>query len=249
MANRVGNVDRNSTVANTIRTAKAKLAVVGEPSSFGLQTSYEADTWGEVWNAVWNAAQATTPAGEAPDGTIVPRLTNREAVAVVQAWRAVAPMASQDWKLWYQFMAVAYGWTPTNDTLNVSTQQAGELFPLAMSHELWVSLYNVARDLEATPRAAAVKPASVELDPDAYFDLLVQGDLRTALIADGAKARVASPTPATTTPAPKQKTPAKKSSPSLFPLLLIGGAILAFRKQRRKPTRRRTLVGARRRRK
>lgn len=238
-------------VADTIRKAKAVAVAVG---TYSLpQVAYSGDTWSSVLTAVWEASRQVHPMGELPDGTIVPRLTNRDAAALVQAWRSVAPMGTRGWPLWYQFAAVTFGWNATADTLNVTTQQAGELFPLAMTADLWSALMGIANDLDNTPRAAAVKPASVELDPDMFFDMTFQGEVRQALIDDGAAARVkgaGTQPPATATTTKVQRPAAKSSTSPLVPLLLIGGALYVFgRKGRRKPTRRRALAGIRRRRK
>jgi hypothetical protein len=153
---------------------------------FKLAPTATASSWDNLFWSQWNAAKRARGTGNAPDGTLAPRMTNREAVATIVAWRALDAMSTpggQAWPLWYQFAAAAYGWDPVkSDRLNKSPAQADKLYPIALTSELWLALQRIAASLEARD----VADPRVTLESSAWDDELVQGEVRHALVQDGA---------------------------------------------------------------
>lgn len=159
---------------------------LGEPERFKLSPVYTASSWPTVIDAVFTAADKGRGSAVDVDGsTVVPRLTNREAVALIQAWRAEANMTARNWPLWDQFAAIAYGWDPSTDTLVFTDAQADALYPDDIAVELWKALQEVAADLA---RERSDVPPRIELDADTFDDATMRGDVLRALDSDGSKA-------------------------------------------------------------
>lgn len=198
---------------------------------FRLGPLATASSWFTLWEALADASRRAR-AGQ---------LTNREAVAVVHAFRTAA-----SFPLWHQFAAVAYGWDPTHNRFDTSAAQADRFYPRELTADLWSATKAVALELDTT----RTKEPRLELDADDFSDVLVHGSVRDALIQDGAKVLSG------TVPAPKKKSvievgltrqPRPSSSSSsrlLLAGLAIGGLWLAF--GRKKPQPRRARVARRR---
>jgi hypothetical protein len=199
---------------------------------FRLAPASTASNWLTLWSSLHEAAKR---ARGAPGDVGPPRLSNREAVAVVAAFRGLARQTVEGWPLWYQFAALGYGWDATTDRFLVTRAQADGLYSIGATAELWDATKRIAANLEEEkPLAAGVR---VELDPHAFSDLDVIGDTRQALIDDGAKATA---TVGASSPAPekKLKRSPKREDHTTFVMVAIalGGLYLATR---RKPRRRR----------
>jgi hypothetical protein len=142
-----------------------------------------ASSWGTIWTTTFQAALRKRGRGTAPDGsTMVPRLTNGEVITLVMAWMEAATPTR--FPLWYQFAALAYGWTPDNDRIDTSAKRRDALYPTDIGHELWMTTNNLSDTLQAET------PANPRLDMDGRFDDVVfQGQVRAALMSDGAQAK------------------------------------------------------------
>lgn len=148
-----------------------------------------ASKWSTAWTAVFQAALKSNGKGHAPDGTMVPRLTNAEAVTLVMGWMEAATL--RRFPLWYQFGAVAYGWDPSTDKLDTSTARAAKLYPLEATHELWLATSDLSDVLDVDA------PTAPRLALDGTFgDAVFQGQVRAALREDGAEAAFKIPLPA-----------------------------------------------------
>ena len=146
-----------------------------------------ASRWGSVWQSAWETARRVRGAGNAPDGTTVPRLTNAEALTVALAWRDAA---GARFPLWDQFAAVAYGWNPpARDVIDSSAKRHDGLYPLDTGNELWLSTSSLADDLDAE----GVPDPRLDL-ADRFNDGVSQAKVAASLRADGARAKFSIPT-------------------------------------------------------
>jgi len=188
--------------------------------------------WGTVWQSTFSAALKRRGKGTAPDGeTMVPRLTNREAVALVRAWVDAAGVTR--FPLWAQFAGQAYGWNPTRDNrLDASEARRDRLMSVAITHELWVALYKVAGDFDDEDPPTI--PQRLVFDAGAFDDPVYQATVRAGLASDGAVIPQPQPSPVA---AKRTRRPAPASSTSILaPVLVLGALWLVFGK--RKPSRR-----------
>lgn len=146
-----------------------------------------ASSWATAYDAAWNAVKNARGFEYADDGTIVPMITNGDAVTLVRAWSDAATRSR--FPLWYQFAAVAYGWSPQRDQLDATNKQRDRLFPVELSKELWIAMMRLAGDLD--DEAAA----SPKLITDwQWSDPVWLASLRTELQQDGARATFKIPT-------------------------------------------------------
>lgn len=197
---------------------------------FKLPKLVTATTWSNAYGALVDSARKAR-------GGDPPRITNREALALIEATHALAPMVKAGWPLWYQFAAVAYGWDPKADRLDISRAQSDAPYDASALADLWLQMRDVYSALDGE---RADVPVRVDLSDDAWEDVISQGDIRTALAQDGAKARIVNVPhvdPATPAPAPARK-PDQGNVVGLM-LIVLGGLWLLGRmsgnsKQRRR---------------
>lgn len=158
---------------------------------FKLPATITADTWEDVWGQVWLRAQKARGTAQDDEGTLVPIMTNREALALVVGIRKLK--TEQPFGFWYLFAAVAYGWDPVDhDYLDKSAAQADREYPPETGVALMIHLLRNVADFQM--RADAGDPM-VQLDKDAFDDPIVQGSIVEALKQDGAVALKALPIP------------------------------------------------------
>jgi hypothetical protein len=204
-----------------------------------------------VWAALLDRRASRVPAPESLAPAVdAPRPTNAEVVTIVMAWLAAAP---RDFPLWYQFAAVAYGWDPTTDTLDVSSKQRDALYDADASTLLWGELFRLSSKLDAD----RVADPRISLD-GSFSDPVFQGEVRAALLQDGASAQFKIPIPSCRDPKtgrPKgrpQKNPktgqwecrpvlvddpitaAKTSVLTLIAILAIGWVVFTSKPRRRR---------------
>jgi hypothetical protein len=138
---------------------------------------------------MWTASKNKRGIETADNGTLSPILTNGDAVTVVRAWSDVSAAGRARFPLWYQFAAVAYGWSPKRDRLTVSAKQRDALYPTELANELWLATFRLSGDLDDEQ---ADRP---KLITDWTFDDPVWlATLRTQLQEDGAQAAFKIPT-------------------------------------------------------
>lgn len=154
-------------------------------TDFRLARRVTASTWGNAFWAQWNQARVARGTAKASDATITPRVTNREAVAIINAWRGENSLTSQPFSLWYQFAAIAYGWMVDKDTLAATSPQATRLYPVDATKELWLAVQRIANRLEIERPDVAV---ALDVDPDAFMSPTFRGEVGNALRGDGANA-------------------------------------------------------------
>jgi hypothetical protein len=179
------------------------------PQRFALPPVITASTWRGVWSALWSRLQQSRGVREDSDGTVAPSLTNREAAAVVRAVRqlarkagALVDVADQGFPSWYQYAAIAYGWSPDNDQLDVSKSQADRMYDADAAVMLQQEVQTFTGDLDD----ARVKDPRIDLED--VFDWSEWKRLvAEALAQDGARALFKIPIPACKDP--KTGKPAK----------------------------------------
>lgn len=132
-----------------------------------------------AWPTIWAATQRAAERRRGTDGD-APRLSNGDAASLVSAWtRVVSP---QEFRLWYQFAAAAYGWNGRRrDVINATAKQRDAIMPSALSRELWQATEALACDLDETDA-----PARLEIDDGVFDDPVFQGSVKAALRGDGA---------------------------------------------------------------
>lgn len=163
-----------------------------------------ASQWSTAWQTLFTRAKDVNGSTHAADGTLVPKLTNADAVSLSMAWLAAAD--KQRWPLWYQYAALAYGWSPDRDRLLTSDKQAARPYPVEFANDLWLSTFKLALDLDGD------KVPGPRLDMDGRFDDPVfQGEVRAALTEDGAKAPLLRREPMPTITKKKKPKPAKRT--------------------------------------
>lgn len=142
-----------------------------------------ASAWRTAYSATWDAARKARGVEYADDGTIVPALTNGDAIALIRAWSDAA--TPQRFPLWYQFAAVAYGWSPDRDRLLTSNKQRDELYPTEIGKELWLAMFRLSGDLD-DELAASPKLITDWAFDDAVYVAGLAGELKR----DGAQASI-----------------------------------------------------------
>ena len=140
-------------------------------------------------SSLW--AQLARGVAQDDDGSIAPRLTNREALSIVSALRDWGKGTRDGFPLWYQFAAVAYGWAPESDTLAITSAQADANYPIVDAMELNREIGRIAGDLDA----ARHPNPRMQLE-DVFDRRETAQDVSVALRQDGASAQFKVPIPA-----------------------------------------------------
>lgn len=156
--------------------------MIGVAERFRLQPIVTASLWGTVWESIWSGLQRDRGMQIDREGTTAPKLTNREAIAIVAALRKESQRTTAGFPLWYQFAAIAYGWDPDNDRLDISDTQRDRVYPADMAVELFLAVQKLTFELE---KESPTDPR-LELDSGAFADNVFQGEVIAALHADGA---------------------------------------------------------------
>lgn len=186
------------------------------PERFTLPRTITGSTWLNVMSSLWERSVRGMVTDD--EGVPAPRWTNREALAVVMALRKLARAA---FPLWYQFAAVAYGWSPENDELTARGGQADIAYPPEISVLLNHEIARIAKELEAANTQA--KP-QLDLD-DVFDDKSVIAAVRGALRQDGAEAAFKIPLPACKDPVTGKPTRPVKD-PQTGKWTCPGGAVM-----------------------
>lgn len=159
------------------------------PQRFSLPPVITASKWATVWSNLWQNA----PRGLASDGAggFAPAWTNREALSVISGLRELAKGSAAGFPLWYQFAAIAYGWSPESDTLTATSSQADDDYPIDAAVSLGDELKRIAGDLDKSshpnPRMALA---------DVFDNRELLQEVSVALRQDGADAAFKVPLPA-----------------------------------------------------
>lgn len=157
------------------------------PERFTLPPTVTGSRWR---NVIASLARSVRGMGQASDGTPAPVVTNREAVAVIAALRKAAANVSP-WALWYQFAALAYGWSPTSPTLDTSDEHADDDYDLDAAAMLVQQAGLLADQLDA-----ANTPEPALYLEDTWQSAGWLADVAQALDDDGANVQFKIPLPA-----------------------------------------------------
>ena len=156
------------------------------PERFTLPRTITGSTWPNVMAALWERSSRGLVSDD--EGTQAPSWTNREALAVVMSLRK---LAGRDFPLWYQFAAVAYGWSPDTDQLTARGGQADRMYPPEISVMLSGEIARITNALEGEQRG----DPRLDLE-DLFDDKDVIAAVTGALKQDGADAAFKIPLPA-----------------------------------------------------
>lgn len=142
-----------------------------------------ASKWETAWQACWKQADARRGSSKSASGNTVPRVTNGDMAAVVQAF---ARLSRADFPLWYQFGAAAYGWNPKRPDRFVTTdKQRDARVDVELAKELWLATLAVAKAMDARPLSLGAR-----LDmQDAFSDPVFQSEIKAEMVQDGATAQ------------------------------------------------------------
>jgi hypothetical protein len=124
------------------------------------------------WLGAWSALRAR-----------VLSLSCADAGRIVVAWTFA--VGERAWPLWYQFAAVAYGWSPARDELDTSAAQAARPYPLA--EDLWSSMQALAAELDAGGELGYPVFLQFDTTPGEWGDPTWLELVRGALVEDGAR--------------------------------------------------------------
>lgn len=138
-----------------------------------------ASSFGTLWGACFKSALDAHGRATARDGTLVPPLTNDEAMRLIMAWRRAG---AGYFPLWGQFAATAYGWSADNGQMDLTPTQRDAMYPVQIGKELWLALQSVAATLDDNASGPSQR---LEFDRG-FDDVSVQGDVAAELKADGA---------------------------------------------------------------
>jgi len=144
-----------------------------------------ASTWNTAWGSCFSAVLAAHGKAHTKDGTLVPPLTNGEAVQLVFAWRTVG--MNRGLALWGQYAATAYGWSHDNEILDLTERQRDARYPIQIAGELWLALQKVALTADNEKYDGGTTGggrARLEFD-HTFDDSTVQGAVAAELKADG----------------------------------------------------------------
>lgn len=128
-----------------------------------------------AWGALWDSLRKAHGMSRDRNGTNVPNLSNQEAVALANAIRDNVTGDGRRFDLWYQFVALAYGWDPSTNRLDTSAAQAARPYAADLAVELNAALLGqVGSDVVLWP------------DPGAFAAKATQRAVVAALKQDGA---------------------------------------------------------------
>lgn len=170
-------------------------------------TAIEATSWLDAWTKL-RALDVATCA---------------DASRIVAAWTfAVGETA---WPDWYQYGALAYGWSPDDDRLVVTSSRAARPYPLL--EELWSSMRASAVTADAT-QPDATSWVQFDSSPGDWADPTWIGLLRLALAQDGAR-----PVVVAEELVPTVRKPDRTKTGHYFLIVLVLGAMLLTPRRRR----------------
>lgn len=159
------------------------------PERFVLPPLITGSTWQNTVAALLRG-QGDSRGLEVDGGDTAPAMTNREALAIVSAMRAPAQRVT-GFPLWYQFAALAYGWSPDVGELDGRSEQADTDYPVYAGAMLSNELSRIAGELDAI----GAPDARIDL-PDVWAQPALMAEIGAALQDDGAQVSFKIPLPA-----------------------------------------------------
>lgn len=133
--------------------------------------------WSSAWQSTFNSAKRRRGTTATPEGGEVPRLTNGDAVSLIQSWARAG--AGKFW-LWAQFAAIAYAWR-AGLGLVTSEKQRGSMFDAGLLRDLWAQTKLAAKEMDADNGLSA----RLEFEDDAFANPVFQGQVLASLKQDG----------------------------------------------------------------
>lgn len=130
-----------------------------------LPTSYSGGTYVAAWTALRDAvgkANGLAALAEMPEpltGGFVPRLSNGQAVALVQAWRRAAARGQVTWPVWADLASYALGRIEGTERFDMTQNHARAPLDPAGLALVWSATAELASDLDAA--GTIVRPVVV----------------------------------------------------------------------------------------
>lgn len=85
------------------------------------------------------------------DGTVLPKLTNGQIIALATAWkRAAARSKAPSWPAWFDITVAALGWTKPGDRFVMTRAHAAAIAPPELLVMFWAATKELAARLDAT---------------------------------------------------------------------------------------------------
>lgn len=163
------------------------------PERFALPPVITASSWANAVSSLLSQQRSSRGTEVDDEGKAAPVMTNREALAIVEAMRRPAQRVLTGWPMWYQFAAIAYNWeaNPGAPMLDASDERADADFPAYAAVMLGEELVRLAQGLDA------VRYPDVRLDlTDVWAQPAVMAEIGAALQDDGAQVSFKIPIPA-----------------------------------------------------
>lgn len=163
------------------------------PERFALPPVITASSWATAVSSLLSQLRTSRGTDVDEDGKAAPVMTNREALAIVEALRRPAQRVLTGWPMWYQFAAIAYGWSANDGTplLDGSDDRADADFPQYAAVMLCEEILRLANGLDA------VRYPDVRIDlSDVWAQPALMSEIGAALQDDGARVSFKIPIPA-----------------------------------------------------
>lgn len=149
-----------------------------------LDTEREVNfSWEQVVKRLYDRALAKN--GVADSGG--PKLTNSDAIALIDMMREEARAANVAWPSWYQLAAIAYGYGGPGDTFDDSPTRMESWFDEGITSTFWEWIIAIGEGLDKAGPGMVV----AQQRPDAWYSL--RADAESSIAADGGECRVPLP--------------------------------------------------------
>jgi len=154
-----------------------------------VKARYEAPTWEQVWTQAHDDLMTERGPVSSTQGATGPALTNREAIALIVEWRAIAKQLGVPFAVWHYLAAPAYGYLAPGDAFRVDDALADQPYPSEVAPLVWAWTGDLAEQLDAADRSIGAR--RLLPDVDGYPR---QADvIAAAIAADGGKCKIALP--------------------------------------------------------
>lgn len=150
----------------------------------GGQIPVPTDRWSDVIERYH--ARAVTQNGVSDSGG--GRISNEDAIALIEMMRRAARDAGVAWPSWYQLAAIAYGYSGPGDTFDDSPARMVMPYDESVSVYLWEWLIELAEELDKRPGLLVLATTP---KPDQWYAM--KADTEASIAADGGECRVPLP--------------------------------------------------------
>jgi hypothetical protein len=158
-------------------------------NAHGVRQRYEAPTWEAVWTATYDDLMTERGPVSNDAGATGPGLTNREAIALLMEWRAIAKQLGVAFPVYHYLASPAYGYLAPGDAFRVDDALAELPYPSEVAPYVWGWTSELAAQLDAIDRSLGARRLMPRVD-----DYAKQADTVASDVAsDGGKCKIALP--------------------------------------------------------